>query len=138
MNWLKTLIQLWVARYTSPCDLYITTLAACYLDMVVQKRIVLEIYVHTTVLVCIFFVQNVQRTVTHMQLYKCLLEKSATPLDYLKFLTLMRHIFKLPSIFDTNYCIVAIFRSYLDVRKDSKGFLSRTQSNLIALFNRPG
>ena len=83
LNWLKTLIQLWVARYTSPCDLYITTLAACYLDMVVQKRIVLEIYVHTTVLVCFFFVQNVQRTVTHMQLYKCLLEKSATPLDYL-------------------------------------------------------
>ena len=51
---LKTHIQLWVARDTAPCGLYITTLAACYLDMVVQKRIVLEIYVHTTVLVCFF------------------------------------------------------------------------------------
>ena len=30
-----------------------------------------------------FFVQNVQRTVTHMQLYKCLLVKFATPLDYI-------------------------------------------------------
>ena len=45
LNVLKTHIQLSVARDTSPCDLYITTFAACYLDMVVQKRIVLEIYV---------------------------------------------------------------------------------------------